>query len=271
MLSCIQVDPGWIELVPPQCQRRARALLVGQLAAAARTGPPALLIRLVLHGPQGTQGGDLGLGQALDARDSEPLVGPVAAQRAQSMASLEVPEPDRSVLAATGEPAAIGTDLEPMYDPLMRFSHPHARAARQVPPAQSTVTASTDQQLPDRVPGDGIDRPHQPLQGGQALPAAGIPHDELPAVLASTPGGQLRAIGAPGHTDGGPLMPRQPLEQPATRGVPHIDLPIFAPARQARAIGTPGQAPQDGVGAAAVADDLHAAARCRAPQPATHT
>src|SRR5260370_37924545 len=221
MLSCIQVDPGWIELVPPQCQRRARALLVGQLAAAARTGPPALLIRLVLHGPQGTQGGDLGLGQALDARDSEPLVGPVAAQRAQSMATLEVPEPDRSVIAATGEPAAIGTDLERLYDPLMRFSHPHARAARQVPPAQSTVTASTDQQLPDRVPGDGIDRPHQPLQGGQALPAAGIPHDELPAVLAATPGGQLRAIGAPGHpTEPDGQLPPDPAKS-ACSHLPH--------------------------------------------------
>ena len=37
----------------------------------------------VLNSPQGTQGGDLGLGQASDARDSEPLIGPVAAQRAQ--------------------------------------------------------------------------------------------------------------------------------------------------------------------------------------------
>src|SRR6266516_8153921 len=194
----------------------------------------------ILHGPQGPQGGDLGLGQASDARDSEPLVGPVAAQRAQSMATLEVPEPDRSVIPATGDSFAIGTDLERLHDPLMGFSHPHARSTRQVPPAQPTVTASTEQQLPDRVPGDGIDRPRQPPQGGQAHPAAGLPHEELPAVLAATPGGQPRAIGAPGHTDDGPLMPRQPLEQSATRGVPHIDVPIFAPSAQARAIGAPG-------------------------------
>src|SRR5579864_6768367 len=117
MVSCVQVEPGWIGLAPQWCQRRARARLeLGRLLGAA-----TLLIRLVLHGPQGPQGGDLGLGQAADARDSEPLVGPVAAQRAQSMATLEVPEPDRSVIAATGEPAAIGTDLERLYDPLMGF------------------------------------------------------------------------------------------------------------------------------------------------------
>ena len=39
----------------------------------------------ILNGPQGTQGGDLGLGQALDARDSEPLIGPVTAQRAHRL------------------------------------------------------------------------------------------------------------------------------------------------------------------------------------------
>jgi hypothetical protein len=152
-------------------------------------GAGALLIRLIRHSSQGAQGGDLGLGQALDARDSEPLVGPVKAQRAQMLATLELPDVDGAVIAATGDSFVIGTDLEGLHDPLMGFSHPHARTARQVPPAQPTVTASTDQQLSDRVQGDGIDRPRQPLQSGDALPAAGIPHEEFPAVLADTPGG----------------------------------------------------------------------------------
>src|SRR6266700_1898398 len=194
----------------------------------------------ILNGPQGPQGGDLSLSQALDARDSEALVGPVTAQRAHMLAMFELPDVDGPVIAATGQPATIGTDLERLHDPLMGFSHPHARAARQVPPAQSTVTVSTDQQLLDRMPGDCIDFPRQPLQGGQALPAAGIPHEELSTALAVTPGGQLRAIGAPGHRYDGPLMPYQPLEQAATPGVPHIDLPIFAASDQAGAIGAEG-------------------------------
>src|SRR2546421_164823 len=89
-------------------------LELGRLLGAA-----TLLIRLVLHGPQGPQGGDLGLGQAADARNSEPLVGPVTAQRAQMLATLEVPEVDGPVIAATGEPAAIGTDLERPHRSLM--------------------------------------------------------------------------------------------------------------------------------------------------------
>src|SRR6266702_6760164 len=210
MVSCVkagnQLDrPRSAALPKARCWwgSQPRRLELGRLLGAG-----ALLIRLILHGPQGTQGGDLGLGQASDARDSEPLVGPVAAQRTQSMATLEVPEPDRSVIAATGQPAAIGTDLERLHDPLMGFSHPHALTARQVPPAQPTVTASTDEPLPDGMPGDCIDRPRQPLQGGHALPAVRIPHEELPAVLAVTPGGELRAIGAPGHARDASTMPR---------------------------------------------------------------
>src|SRR6185295_18243077 len=38
------------------------------------------------NGSQGTQGGDLGLGQTLDARDIEPLIGPVMAQSAHMVA-----------------------------------------------------------------------------------------------------------------------------------------------------------------------------------------
>src|SRR5207237_343526 len=109
-----------------------------------------------------------------------------------------------------------------------------------VPPAQSTVTVSTDQQLLDRMPGDCIDFPRQPLQGGQALPAAGIPHEALSTALAVTPGGQLRAIGAEGHWYDGPLMPHQPLEQAATPGVPHIDRPTFAAGDRPGAMGAAG-------------------------------
>src|SRR2546429_5378965 len=93
-------------------------------------GAAALLIRLVLHGPQGAQRRLLGLGQTPDARDVEPLVGSVTAQGAQGFAAVHIPEPDGPIIAATGEPAPIGTDLEGLHCPLMGFSHPQARSAR---------------------------------------------------------------------------------------------------------------------------------------------
>jgi hypothetical protein len=55
----------------------SRRLELGCLLGAA-----ALLIRLVLQGPQGAQRRLLGLGEPADARDVEPLVGPVATQGA---------------------------------------------------------------------------------------------------------------------------------------------------------------------------------------------
>src|SRR5258708_9796619 len=162
-------------------------------------GAAALLIRLVLQGPQGAQRRLLGLGQTPDARDSEALLGPVATQGAHVFAAVHIPEPDGPIIAATGEPVAIGTDLEGLHLPLMGFSHPQARSALHLPPAQPTVTASTEQPIPERMPGDCIEHTRQPLQGGQALPTVGIPHEELPALSATTTGGQPPAVGTPDH------------------------------------------------------------------------
>jgi hypothetical protein len=80
-------------------------------------GAVAPLIRLVLQGPQGAQRRLLGLGQTPDARDSEALVGPVATQGAQVFAAVHIPDPDGPIIAATGEPVAIGTDLEGLHLP----------------------------------------------------------------------------------------------------------------------------------------------------------
>src|SRR6266516_7734302 len=88
----------------------------------------------ILNGPQGPQGGDLGLGQALDARDIEPLIGSVTAQSAHMLATLKVPEPDRSVLPAAGEPAAVGTHFERPHRSLIRCLHPPALPIYTLPP-----------------------------------------------------------------------------------------------------------------------------------------
>ena len=83
LVSCIQVKPGWSGLAPQLCQRRARSRLVGhqppRLGLGRLIGAVAPLLCHILHGPQSTQGGDLGLGQASDTCDSETLVRPVAA------------------------------------------------------------------------------------------------------------------------------------------------------------------------------------------------
>src|SRR5256712_4122538 len=94
------------------------------------------------------QRGLLRLGQAPDPCDIEALVGAVASQRAQMLATLQVPDGDGPVLPATGQPASIGTQLERLHGPLMRLLHPHALSAVHVPPAQSPITASTDHQFP---------------------------------------------------------------------------------------------------------------------------
>ncbi len=209
-------------------------------------GAAALLIRLVLQGPQGAQRRLLGLGQTPDARDREALVGPVATQGAQVFAAVHIPEPDGPIIAATGDSFAIGTDLEGLHLPLMGFSHPQARSALQVPPAQPAITPSTEQPIPDRMPGHCIEHTRQPLQGGQALPTAGIPHEELPALSATTTGGQPPPVGTPGHAPDGPVMSRQPQELRALGGLPHRDVAIFPTADQARAIPAPGHAQDRG-------------------------
>src|SRR5260221_2181130 len=209
-------------------------------------GAAALLIRLVLQGPQGAQRRLLGPGEPPDAGDVEALVGPVATQGAQGFAAMHIPEPDGPIIAATGDSFAIGTDLEGLHLPLMGFSHEQARSARQVPPAQSAITASTEQPIPDRMPGDSIEHTRQPLQGGQALPTVGVPHEELPALSATTTGGQPPPVGTPDHAPDGPVMSREAQELRALGGLPHRDVAIFPTADQARAIRAPGHAPDPG-------------------------
>src|SRR5437660_1107039 len=180
--------------------------------------------RSALHRPQRTQRDLLRLGQSPDPRDIEPLVGAVASQRAQMLAMLQIPDSDGPVIAAAGKPASIGTHLERLHRPLMRFLLPHALPAVHLPPAQPAVAASTDKPLPTGSPGHGRDCPRMPHQGAiacipslpervpgrVALPALHLPLEELPALAAATTRGQPRSIGAPGHARDDSMMPRQP-------------------------------------------------------------
>src|SRR6266496_1876614 len=107
------------------------------------SGLPLFWNGLVLHCPQRSERSQLGLGQALSPCDIEALVGSVAAQCAAMLTALQVPERDSPVVPATGQRAAIGTHLERLHHPLMRFLHPHALPALHIPPAQPAITAST--------------------------------------------------------------------------------------------------------------------------------
>src|SRR6266516_1458386 len=106
------------------------------------------------------------------------------------LATLEFPDVDGPVIAATRQHTSIGTDLESLHDPLMCLSHQHTLSALDLPPTQPPVTASTEQHPTTR--------------------------------------GQQPAIGAPCHTPDSPMMSRQPQQLYAIRGVPHIDDAIIA-------------------------------------------
>ncbi len=67
---------------------------------------------LVLHCPQRSERSQLRLGQAPDARDIQSLVGAVAAQRAERLATVQIPEHNGSIIPAARQSAAIRTHFE---------------------------------------------------------------------------------------------------------------------------------------------------------------
>src|SRR3989442_1663024 len=157
-----QVAPGWTSPSPPlvvaggpRCWPRRPEL--GSVLGAVPGS--------ILHCPQRTQRGLLRLGQAPDTRDIQSLVGAVAAQRAERLTTLQVPERNDPVIPTTGQRAPIGTHLERLHHPPMRFLHPHALPTLHIPPEQPAITASTDHQLSTRSPGQRRDHTRMPRQG----------------------------------------------------------------------------------------------------------
>src|SRR5258708_28971704 len=104
------------------------------------------------------------------------------------LATLQVPDVDGPIIAATGQPAPIGTHLERLHGPLMPLLYPHALPTLDLPPAQPAVTVSTDQPLPTGRPGYRRDHSRMPPQapitcppGTRAPPTMAIPHEHPPA------------------------------------------------------------------------------------------
>src|SRR6266571_3452709 len=150
-------------------------------------------------------------------------------------APLEVPERDSPIIAATGEPAAIGAHLECMHRALMGFSHLYALPAVNIPPAQHSVTASTAELLPTWTPG----------------------HSR----------GQPPPVWTPGHATypGRQLMPDPPVG--TRRHLPHVHALQIGSASQLLPVRTPGHCEEDGVGVVGVLVPLYAGTRGRIPQP----
>src|SRR2546423_15295307 len=121
----------------------------------------------------------------MDARDIEPLIGPVTAKRAHMLATLELPDVDGPVIATTGKQLPIGTLPEREDRSLMCCSHPQAFSALHIPPAQYPITPSTDQEAPSRSPADGRDNTGMPCKCLEAFPALHIPHEQFPSVTDS--------------------------------------------------------------------------------------
>src|SRR5258708_15861784 len=86
--------------------------------------------RSALNCTQHAQRRLLRLGQAPDPCDIEALVGSVASQRAEGLATLQVPERDGPVIPATSQPASIRTHLH-----TINFVLPELHPVPELPPA----------------------------------------------------------------------------------------------------------------------------------------
>src|SRR6266567_2865326 len=228
----------------------------------------------LLERPQGAQRCLLCCGETPDARDIKSLVGSILPQRLELLATVQIPEHNGSIIPAARQSAAIRTHLERLDSPLMRFSHPHALPALHLPPAHHSVTASTEHQLSTGSPAQRRDHPGMARQGAiacppgrVALPAVGIPHEELPTVPAAASRAQPGAIPAPGHaTDPGHLRTTHP-PWVMLGHVPHQHALQKGSAGQKLSIGTPGHAGEDGLGVVEVPQDLDTDAGSGVPQP----
>src|SRR5205823_13287785 len=94
------------------------------------------------------------LSQSPCSSDIEPLIGPVASQRAQQLSALEVPYLDGIVIPATGQEMPIGAYPERLDSSGMSLAHRHALSSLHVPPAEYPIAPSTNEQVSALTPGD---------------------------------------------------------------------------------------------------------------------
>src|SRR2546421_3320417 len=115
----------------------------------------------------------------------------------------------------------------------------HAPPALDIPPAEHTVAATTDQHRAGRTPGERIHDLAQFAQRVQEFSAAGTPDEELSTASTSATTGQARPIRAPGQAHDHATMPLQAGLLRAGGGLPQDDAAIVAATCQARSVWTP--------------------------------
>src|SRR5947209_2317674 len=194
----------------------------------------------LLDRSQCAQRGFLRLGESFHSSNREPLVGPVAPQRPEPLNTLESPHMDGTILAATGQLMATGTDPERPDHPLMPIAYPHALPTLYVPPAQHPVAASTDQQTSVLAPIKGQHRAWGVGKSVQALPTMHIPEQHLPTTSAPAAAGEPAAIWTPHHARDHATRSLQPRKQCAIRGIPHVQSTLTSTAGQPGAVWIPG-------------------------------
>src|SRR5437660_11671733 len=127
------------------------------------------------------------------------------------LATLEIPDVDGPVIAATGQRAPIRTHSERLDRPLMPLPKRQALPALHVPPAHVPITAATEQHRCGRTPGQRVHDRARLAPGLQALPALRIPDDELPTASAPATTGEPCPIWTPGYAHHHATMPLESL------------------------------------------------------------
>src|SRR5947209_6393721 len=101
---------------------------------------------------QRAQCGSLCVCQALHPANIEALVGPIAPQRAQVFAALEIPDVDGTITAPTGQPRAIGAPCHAQDHATMPLQRSSKSAVGSPPQAHAAIIAATGQMRPVRTP-----------------------------------------------------------------------------------------------------------------------
>src|SRR5713101_5323142 len=153
---------------------------------------------------------------------------------------LQVPDVDDTIIATTGQKAAIRADHERLDRSLVSLLHSYALPTLQVPPANDPITTAAGERAPIVTPGQRVHFLARLTQGVQALSTICIPNVEFPTTSTSTPAGESPAIRTPGDSHDHATMPLQGGSHHPIGGLPEEDAAIIATTGQLRPVRVPG-------------------------------
>src|SRR5258708_613319 len=154
--------------------------------------------------------------------------------------TLQVPDVDDTIIATTGQKAAIRADHERLDRSSMRLLHSSALPTLQVPQGNDPTTTATDQLRSARAPGQRVHFLARLTQGVQALSTICIPNIEFPTTYTSTPTGESPSIRTPGDSHDHATMPLQGGSHHPIGGLPEEYAAIIATTGQVCPVRAPG-------------------------------